>query len=140
MDESDSTNTQIAQAASAFDQQRTGHVRKAVTVALSNHTLVTALHGSLLVAEHTPMRRLLVSDEVIGFEFERSRLLAHESEREPERPGSTQIPGLLLQPGVAEGTGHTFKAAPSEPGDEHGGVALRSLSDPYPKIPELYYG
>jgi hypothetical protein len=86
------------------------------------------------------MRRLLVSDEVIEFEIKRSRLLAQESEREPESPGSAEMPGLLLQPGLAEGTSHTFKAKPSEPDDEHGGLPSRSLRDPYPRIPELYYG
>jgi hypothetical protein len=82
----------------------------------------------------------IVSDEVIGFEFERSRLLAHESEGEAERPVSAPMPGLLLQPGLTERTSHTFKATPSEPDDEYGGLPSRSLPDPHPKIPELYYG
>jgi len=86
------------------------------------------------------MRRLLVSDEVIGFEIGRSRLLAHESGEEPERPGSAEMPGLLLRHGLAEGTSHTLKAKPSEPDDEHGGLPSRSFRDPYPRIPELYYG
>jgi uncharacterized protein YbcI len=41
----------IAQAASAFQQQRTGHEPKAVTVVLSDDTLVITLHGALSKAE-----------------------------------------------------------------------------------------
>jgi uncharacterized protein YbcI len=42
---------QIAQAASAFEQRRTGHVPKSVTVVLSEDTLVITLHGALSPAE-----------------------------------------------------------------------------------------
>jgi uncharacterized protein YbcI len=42
---------QVAQAASAMQQQRTGHVPKSVTVVLSGETLVVTLHGALLPAE-----------------------------------------------------------------------------------------
>src|SRR3990172_3367812 len=42
---------QVAIAASTFQQQRTGHVPKAVTVVLSEDTLVVTLHGALSPAE-----------------------------------------------------------------------------------------
>ena len=42
---------QIAQAALAFEQQRTGQVPKSVTVVLSGDTLVITLHGALSPAE-----------------------------------------------------------------------------------------
>ena len=42
---------QVAQAARAFQQQRTGHTPKAVTVVLSGETLVITLHGALTLAE-----------------------------------------------------------------------------------------
>jgi uncharacterized protein YbcI len=42
---------QVAQAASAFQQQRTGHAPKSVTVVLSEDTLVVTLHGALSPAE-----------------------------------------------------------------------------------------
>lgn len=42
---------QIAAVASAFEQQRTGIVPKAVTVVLSDRTLVITLHGALSPAE-----------------------------------------------------------------------------------------
>ena len=42
---------QVALAASAFQQQRTGHTPKAVTVVLSDDTLVVTLHEALSPAE-----------------------------------------------------------------------------------------
>lgn len=42
---------QIAQAATAFQQQRTGHEPKSVSVVLSGDTLVVTLHGALSPAE-----------------------------------------------------------------------------------------
>lgn len=41
----------VAQAAIAFQRQRTGHTPKAVTVVLSESTLVITLHGALTPAE-----------------------------------------------------------------------------------------
>ena len=52
MEKLDSTVAhEIAQAASAFEQQRTGHAPKSVTVVLSEQTLVITLHGALSPAE-----------------------------------------------------------------------------------------
>lgn len=49
---------QIAAAASAFEQRRTGHTPRSVTVVLSVETLVITVHGSLSPAEqalaHSP--------------------------------------------------------------------------------------
>ena len=42
---------QVAQVASDFQQQRTGHTPKAVTVVLSENTLMITLHGALSPAE-----------------------------------------------------------------------------------------
>jgi uncharacterized protein YbcI len=42
---------QIAQAATAFQRQRTGHEPKSVSVVLSGETLVITLHGALSPAE-----------------------------------------------------------------------------------------
>src|SRR4051812_29630027 len=47
---------QVAQAARDFQQKRTGHVCKAVTVVLSNDTMVITLHEAL-----TPAERALAS-------------------------------------------------------------------------------
>jgi hypothetical protein len=141
MDEPNATMPrQLVPAAGSFEQQRTGHVPKSATAALSNGTVVTTSQGSLLPAEHNLMRRRLVSDEVIGFEFERSRLLAHQPEGKPERPVSAQMPDLLALLGLADGTSHTFKTKPFEPDDEHGGQSSRALRDPSSRIPERRYG
>lgn len=52
MDNSNLTTAhQIALAASAFEQQRTGHVPKSVTVVLREDVLVITLHGALSPAE-----------------------------------------------------------------------------------------
>ena len=42
---------QLARAASACEERRTGHVPQAVTVVLSEDTLVITLHGALSPAE-----------------------------------------------------------------------------------------
>jgi uncharacterized protein YbcI len=42
---------QIARAATDFEQERTGHVPKSVTVVLCDNTLVVTLHGTLSPAE-----------------------------------------------------------------------------------------
>jgi uncharacterized protein YbcI len=42
---------QIAQAAMAFEERRTGHAPQSVTVVLSENTLVITLHGALSPAE-----------------------------------------------------------------------------------------
>jgi uncharacterized protein YbcI len=42
---------QVAEAASRFQEQRTGHAPRAVTVVLSEGTLVVTLHGALSPAE-----------------------------------------------------------------------------------------
>jgi uncharacterized protein YbcI len=47
---------QVAQAARDFQQQRTGHVPKAVTVVLSDDTLVITLHEALTPAERALAR------------------------------------------------------------------------------------
>src|SRR5579872_250042 len=52
MDGSSSTMArQIAHAASAFQEQRTGHAPQSVAVVLSGDTLVITLHGALSPAE-----------------------------------------------------------------------------------------
>src|SRR5512140_3534799 len=52
MDQAKLTMAQrVAQVASALQQQRTGHSPQAVTVVLSEDTLVVTLHGALSAAE-----------------------------------------------------------------------------------------
>jgi uncharacterized protein YbcI len=47
---------QVAQAVSAFQQRRTGYAPKAVTLVLSEDTLVVTLHGALSPAEKAMAR------------------------------------------------------------------------------------
>jgi uncharacterized protein YbcI len=47
---------QIAEAATALQQQRTGHAPKSVSVVLSGDTLVVTLHGALSPAERAMAR------------------------------------------------------------------------------------
>ncbi len=42
---------QVAEAAAAFEERRTGHAPKSVTVVLGDETLVITLHGALSPAE-----------------------------------------------------------------------------------------
>ena len=55
MDDSESTMAQqVAQAAIAFQKQRTGRAPAAVTVVLSEDTLVITLHGALVAGREGP--------------------------------------------------------------------------------------
>ena len=57
MNKSHSTMAQqVARAASAFEQRRTGHVPRWVTVALGGDTLVITVHGALSPAERALAR------------------------------------------------------------------------------------
>jgi uncharacterized protein YbcI len=58
---------QVAQAASAFQQQRTGHVPNAVTVALSGDMLVVTLHDALSPAEKALAKSLEGAAQVQEF-------------------------------------------------------------------------
>ena len=58
---------QIAAAAMAFQQQRTGHAPKSVSVVLSGDTLVVTLHGALSPAEQAMARSPKGAAEVRDF-------------------------------------------------------------------------
>jgi hypothetical protein len=80
-----------------------------------------------------------VSGEVNRGEIKRGRLFAHESEREAEWPRWLRCRAYCSGLGWHQPDTQGGKK-PSEPDDEHGGLPLRLLHDPYPRIPELYYG
>ena len=61
---------QIAQAARDFQLQRTGHVPKAVTVVLSEQTLVITLHEALTPAERDLARSAAGATQVQEFHRE----------------------------------------------------------------------
>lgn len=58
---------QVARAASDFQKQRTGHTPDAVTVVLSEETLVITLHGALSPAEKDLARSELGAAQVLEF-------------------------------------------------------------------------
>ena len=58
---------QIAQVATAFQQQRTGHTPKSVNVVLSGDTLVVTLHGALSPAEQAMAQSLQGAAKVQEF-------------------------------------------------------------------------
>jgi uncharacterized protein YbcI len=58
---------QVAKAARAFQWERTGHAPKAVTVVLSQDTLVITLHGALTPAEQAIARNPAGATQVQAF-------------------------------------------------------------------------
>ena len=98
MDKANGTMTQrIAEAASAFQQQRTGHAPKSVTVVLSEDTLVITLHGALSPAEKAMARSPAGAAQVQ--EFHRQLFAtASDSLREEIK----RITGVDVREGTAE--------------------------------------
>jgi uncharacterized protein YbcI len=106
---------QIAQAASAFEQQRTGHLPQSVTVTLSGSTLVITLHGALSPAEKALARspadaaqlqefhRQLFNDSAYSLQQEIERVAGvkvHEATAEVEPISGTVVQVFLLAGGV----------------------------------------
>jgi uncharacterized protein YbcI len=58
---------QVAQAASKFQKEQTGHAPSAVTVVISKDTLVITLHGALSAAEQALSRDPLGAEKVQDF-------------------------------------------------------------------------
>ena len=88
---------QIAQVAIAFQQERTGHSPKAVTVVLSEDTLVVTLHGALSPAEQALAKSPAGAAQVQ--EFHR-QLFANSCE--PLRLEIKRITGVDVREAIAE--------------------------------------
>lgn len=88
---------QIAQAASAFEQDRTGLAPSSVTVVLSEETLVITLHGALSPAEKALAKTPAGAAKVQ--EFHR-QLFA--SSAEPLRQEIKRITGVEVRESTAE--------------------------------------
>ncbi len=88
---------QIAEAARAFERQRTGHGPESVTVVLSDDTLVITLHGALSPAERAMARSPDGAAQVQ--EFHR-QLFA--SAAEPLRQEIRRITGVEVREATAE--------------------------------------
>ena len=91
------TAQQIAQAASAFERQRTGQVPRSVSVVLSENTLVITLHGALSPAEQALARSAAGAAQVQ--EFHR-RLFADASDS--LRQEIKRIAGVEVREATAE--------------------------------------
>ena len=88
---------QVAQAASDFQRQRTGHVPKAVTAVLSEDTLVITLHGALSPAEEALAKTPEGAAQVQDFH---SQLFANSCE--PLRQEIKRITGVAVREATAE--------------------------------------
>ncbi len=88
---------QVAQAASAFQQKRTGHTPKAVSVVLSEDTLVITLHGALSAAEEALAKSPAGAAQVQDFH---RQLFANSCE--PLRKEIKRITGVDVRESVAQ--------------------------------------
>jgi uncharacterized protein YbcI len=88
---------QVAQAAVAFERQRTGHAPESVTVVLSDATVVITLHGALSPAEMALAKKPAGAAQVQ--EFHR-QLFANASD--PLRQEIRRITGVEVRGAVAE--------------------------------------
>lgn len=88
---------QVAVAASAFQQHRTGIAPKAVTVVLSNDTLVITLHGAL-----SPAEKSLASSPAGALEVQDFHRKLFASSAEPLRKEIKRITGVDVREAAAE--------------------------------------
>jgi uncharacterized protein YbcI len=88
---------QVAQAARAFQQQRTGHAPKAVTVVLSEDTLVITLHGAL-----TPAEQALAADPEGAAQVQNFHRQLFANASETLRQEIKRITGVNIREAVAE--------------------------------------
>lgn len=88
---------QVAQAARAFQQQRTGHAPKAVTVVLSEDTLVITLHGAL-----TPAEQALAADPDGAAQVQEFHRQLFANASETLRQEIKRITGVNIREAVAE--------------------------------------
>ena len=95
---------QIAEAASAFEERRTGHVPKSVTVVLSENTLVITLHEAL-----SPAERALTKSSASAAQMQElhQRLFANASEsfrQEIKRITGAEVREAAVEVELATGT------------------------------------
>jgi uncharacterized protein YbcI len=88
---------EIAQAVVAFQQQTTGHTPKAITVVLSQDTLVVALHEALTPAEREMAKTPSGAARVQEFHRQLFSSSAESLQKEIER-----ITGVKVREAVAE--------------------------------------
>jgi uncharacterized protein YbcI len=95
---SDSTMAQqIAQTASAFEHQRTGHAPKSVTVVLSDDRLVITLHGAL-----SPAEKALAQSPAGAAQMKEFHRQLFASSSDPLRQEIRRITGVEVREAAAE--------------------------------------
>lgn len=82
---------QIAQAASAFEEQLTGHAPKSVAVVLGDETLVITLHGVLSAAEMALAKTPAGANQVQEFHRELFANSAHSLREEIKRITGVEV-------------------------------------------------
>jgi uncharacterized protein YbcI len=87
----------VAQAARDFQRDRTGHVAKAVTVVLSNDTLVITLHEAL-----TPAERALANTPAGAVQVQEFHRQLFASSAETLRNEIARITGVPVREAAAE--------------------------------------
>ena len=98
MDQANTTMAQrIARAASDFQEQRTGHVPKSVTVVQSDGTLVITLHGAL-----SPVEQALAKDPAGAAEVQEYHRQLFANSLEPLRQEIKRITGVEVRDAAAE--------------------------------------
>src|ERR1700690_442302 len=82
---------QIAQAAIAFEQSRTGHTPKSVTVVMSDNTLMITLHGALSPAERALANSPAGAAQVQDFHRQLFTSAAHSLREEIKRITGVEV-------------------------------------------------
>ena len=97
MHETNSHMVQLARAASRFQEQRTGHAPKAVTVVLGDDTLVVTLHDAL-----TPAEKALVKSPAGAAHVQEFHRQLFVSSTDEMRQEIRRITGRLVREAAAE--------------------------------------
>jgi uncharacterized protein YbcI len=123
MDKSNSTMAQqLAQAARAFEQRRTGHVAKTVTVVLSEDTLVITLRGALSPAEKALAQSPAGAAQVQEFHRQLFTNAADSLRQEMRRITGAEVRAATAEVETATGTMvQVFLLAQSVPADTWSG-------------------
>jgi uncharacterized protein YbcI len=95
---------QVANAAIAFQQQRTGHTPQAVTVVLSGETLVITLHGALTPAEQALAGSAAGAVQVQEFHRQLFASSSEELRREIKRITGVEVREAAAEVETATGT------------------------------------
>ncbi len=105
MDTSELTMAQqIAQAASEFQEQQTGHAPAAVSVVLSEGTLVITLHGALSPAEQALAKSPAGAAQVQEFHRQLFSSAGDTLRKEIERIAGVKVRESAVEVGPATGT------------------------------------